>query len=220
MLIRKSSLAALFIAFCLATLSGRASTLQLVNSGGETYGNQTVYPYNFSVNGSSALTSLICLDLNRIVTFGEVWNVYITGIPLDSSASSTGYRTDAWIFSQLGKTASNGSTYSDSDVQLAVWDIFDPTDASNLGLSKNAMELVASGRNAAVNSALLKSGFFSQFTLYTPTDNNPTDYATGSIPQRFIGASAVTPEPSSLMLLGTGLLSAGSIALRRRSGLV
>lgn len=212
---KKTLLAALVCFFPAIALPSLADTLQLVNSGGQTVGNDFIYPYNFSVNGSSSLLSLICLDLNRTITFGESWNVSITGIALDNSSTSTAYRTDAWILGQLGKAAGAGSTYSAADVQLAVWDIFDPTDASALGLTSNAKNLVTAGMSAANDASLLKSGYFSRFTLYTPTDNNAADYSTGSVPQRFIGA-AVTPEPSSLMLLGTGLLSAGSMALRRK----
>ena len=213
---RKTLLAALFCAFPLVTLPTLADTLTLVSTGGETVHNELIYPYNFSVNGASALTSLICLDLNREITIGETWNVYVTGLPLDSSTTSQAYRSDAWILGQLGKSAGNGTTYNDADVQLAVWDIFDPTDASALGLTGNAQTLVTNGMSAAINSNLLGSGYFSQFTLYTPVDNTASDYSTGSVPQRFIG-TAVTPEPSSLMLLGTGLIGMGSKLFRRRS---
>ena len=223
MQLKKTLLAALFCLLPLVSLPSLADTLSLVSSGGETVKNEYIYPYNFSVNGSTTLTSLICLDLNRTITVGQSWNVYITGLPLDSSATSVAYRTDAWILGQLGKSAGNGTSYSDADVQLAVWDIFDPSDTSALGLTANAQKLVTSGGGAANNTSLLSSGYFSQFTLYMPTDNTASDYATGSVPQRFIGdpglGSAVAPEPSSLMLLGTGLLGVGSRVLRRKTTL-
>lgn len=97
----------------LTSLPSFADTLKLVSTSGGTVNGDNVYPYNFSVNGSST-TDLMCLDYNRHITLGEQWNVELSSIPLDSSAVSANYRADAWIYSMLGK-------YSDADVQYAVW---------------------------------------------------------------------------------------------------
>ncbi|GAA3751173.1 PEP-CTERM sorting domain-containing protein [Terriglobus aquaticus] len=196
------------LVFC--PLLVHADTLNLVSTTGGSVNGEDIYPYNFSINGSSSLTSLVCLDYNRQVSIGEQWQVSVQSLDLGSSQTAIDYRTDAilyYVFGQYG--------LSNSDVQYAIWSIFDPDITSNTGFTSTSQTLVDYASYYAADPDVINSGFFSNFVLYTPTADQ-TGWTNGT-PQEFIGAAsaAPTPEPSSLALLGTGLIST-ALSFRKR----
>lgn len=218
----KSTLISLSLSVCVGFLpaSAFADTLQFVNSPGPVVSNEHIFPYNFHINGSSALTSMICLNFNREITDGETWNAKASSIALDNSTLSIEYRALALI--DYGISTGYGG-YSTADYQFADWDIFDPKDVdSNSGYTATAASIKNYALSEAQDASLISSGFFSAFTLYQPTSDS-TGWTKG-IPQEFLryngtpgttGGLTATPEPSGLMLLGTGLLSVGGMMRRR-----
>ncbi len=197
-----------------------AETLTLLSVGGQNAGGVYVYPYNFSVNGSTTSPALMSIDLNREVTIGEGWNVTTQGI--SNSASDTAFREDAWLFSQFGNIdPQTHAAYTNAEIQFAAWDVLDASGISAnaayaSGFDSTSTYLVSQALAAANNNLLYASGFFNNFTIYAPTSN--TAGWTEGTPQRFIGESAaVTPEPSGLLLFGTGLLGAATLIVRRKT---
>ncbi|WP_353069131.1 PEP-CTERM sorting domain-containing protein [Tunturibacter empetritectus] len=192
-----------------ATAVVKADTLTL-NSGtvNPSGGSADIYPYSFQLGSPSGTSTvnLMCLNYNREVTPGESWSITEESIPTGNSAMDQDYRADAILYSEIlhpqaGVTA--------SEVQYAEWSIFDSADLMGNSLFDSTAEVLASNAlHAANDQQLISSGYFNQFTLYIPAND------TSSGPQEFIG-TATTPEPSSLMLFGSGLIGMAGV-LRRK----
>jgi hypothetical protein len=214
-------------AVCFAAMSqvSGATNLQLTGTGGTAVniGSESVYvyPYDFSVNGSSATTQLMCLSFNDEITVGESWSVNADTIAQAANGNSTlltNYEEDAWLYSQITPSSTQAQ---ETLIQFAVWDILDPlgvgvaSDPYWTANSSGIQNLITQASNAVGSES---PDFFNQFVVYVP-DHDPSYYTSANgypygIPQTFIGTSP-TPEPGSLALLGTGLLGMGG-AVRRK----
>jgi hypothetical protein len=202
----KKHLASLFPIACLAILStiamtAKADTLTLVSASAQS-GGEYIQPYQFSLNGSATTIGLMCMDLNREITFGETWNVSEVSV-----TSSTAYEEEAYIYSQIG-----GGTYTDSDVQWAAWSLFDSTDVQSRSQNTTNVEDLLAAAQAAVAGGLPDS-FYSNYVLYIPTDDQAG--WTDGIPQEFIGTASPVPEPTTLLMMGSGLMGMAGVVRRR-----
>jgi hypothetical protein len=207
----KRKFAVLVSIFCLAlgSFAAKADTLTLnggtLNPSG---GGVEIYPYSFQLGTSSGTSTveLMCMNYNREITVGESWSVTEEAVPTGSSVEDQDYRAIAILYSEILKPAA-GATIS--EIQYADWSIFDSAGLHGNPLFDATAQSLASNALAEANDQqLINSGYFNQFTLYIPAND------TSSGPQEFIGTAA-TPEPSSMVLFGSGLIGAAGLIRRR-----
>jgi hypothetical protein len=230
--IRTSLIAVSLSLVCLVSGSAFADTLTLTGvSGGSTAGVD-VYPYDFTVTnaaGSDTNVFLSCLNFNREITFGETWTVdpleMSTIDPLATYDGELGssYLEDAWLFNQYGTTAA-----TDSEINFAIWSIMDPGDINAANSSYTVANAFDATSQALVAGAIanvtgnnpLPSSYFADDLAYLPDPDGSSTWTDGQ-PQIFMeDPPAVTPEPSGLLLLGTGFgaLGIGIAATSKRRG--
>jgi hypothetical protein len=191
-----SSLIALLFVLALA-LPSVAAVADMQFTGlptGNNYLGIASYPYDVAVNGGPNQW-MMCLGYNEHITGGETWLATVASIgSLDVNTHLPDYEA-AFLFKMA--VVDHGA---DSDLNAATWWLFEGAPS----LTPAAQLLVG-----LAQSQSYQQGEFPDVLLYTAIPG--TENTSLGTAQDFLSS---TPEPGTLMLLGSGMI--GTAGLLRR----
>ena len=197
-------------ALCLGTGSALANSvkMQLTGVGGNNAGGVYTYPYYFSINGKTPVP-LICDSYDNQVVVGETWQANVTSL-LSGQGLFGNQLLDYKAAGLIFKGILNG-TISANAGNFAIWGLFSTNAQTNsyfqssgaAGIESTYLALALTDPNSAYNGLV----------LYTPIAGTQS---WGGTPQEYIGYNPV-PEPGTITLFGTGLLSLAGMMKRKLS---
>ena len=204
-------LGAVVLATTLLPRSAKADSLTLTGVYGTVQGGIYTSPYYATFDGAQN-TMVVCDDFVHDENIGDSWDVTVSTFPTLTNArfehglssQLADYERIAWLIDQLVGDPTHGA-----NISYAIWAVFNPGQAESWpgGWTSGYMY---SAQWWYDQSAGKVPDNLSSFLILTPS--NPT------WPQEFITMTVPTPEPSSLLMLGLGLIGAAAFARYKKFG--
>ena len=210
-------------------------TMQFTSVGGTNSGGVFTYPYDFTVTptggGASQNLSLMCIDFNTEVYIHESWTANVYTASTAATYDGTGndhltlttaqFEEEAYLYTQAEKYVTSGDPTMSGAANWADWALGASNPVTFLTSHLGAPEYSAELKDAEnyLNFTGVDLANYANYLVYVPADPDKVDPSSDGLPQTFVGAPAPTPEPSSLVLLGSGLLTAAGALYRRKKQL-
>ena len=190
-----------------ATTVSAQTPVKLTNAGNTVAFGVYVGPYKGQLGSGpgAATVDLYCVDFLNHSRIGQTWNVNRTGLGGSADLSNTRfggmtdalarYRQAAWLTTQFSATPPTQW----GDIHATIWHLMTPT-APNY---TPASSWLAAAQNFYLTNTNLT--FYDKFQVLTDVNVGAVGkngIRTGGV-QEFI---VVTPEPGTILLLGTGLV--------------
>jgi len=182
-------------------------------------GGVYTYPYDFTVTpttGPSENLSLMCISFDKEIYLQNPYEYWTANVVTASSLGATD-EEEAYLYSVAEANVSNNTVSGAAN--WADWALGDPS--LILGNHIGGQELTDAVNDLTYVEGLTPTQLaeYANYLIYVPTTDGYSGDTDDKTPQTFVGAPAPTPEPSSLVLLGSGLLAAAGALYRRKKQL-
>jgi len=193
-------------------LTGTATNITLNISdpdAGYTNLNAIIDPYTGTLNGSSIL--LWCVDPDHESNIGDSWSAYVTQLGAGSLSDTylkdpTAYGEMAWLTMQLQGT---NVTSTRQELQAAIWDI---AEGATAGAPTATGDFKITPPKGDANFAANVSMDITNASHHVQNSGFEILTDTSGREQEFL---VITPEPSTFVLFGAGLIALALFTNRR-----